>query len=252
MQDDKRRLTVSVAVFTLILAIMWVIKLTEMMSGVSFAFLGLLPLKAKGLPGILFSPLLHADLAHLSANSAPLFVLGSALMYYYKKEAIRIFIYSWLLTGLWVWLFARGDHYHIGASGVVYALAAFHFVSGIIRREPRLMAFSLLVIFLYGSMVWGIFPDFFPERNISWESHLMGIIAGVLLAYVYRNSGPQKKVYEWPEDEAEEEETGTTPYWAQEDKTAMPFGSSSTSTAVEQQSTDTTGDQKESPKGFTG
>jgi len=251
MQEDKRRLTVSVAVFALIVAIMWVIKLTEMMAGVSFAYLGLLPLKVKGLPGILFSPLLHADLAHLSANSAPLFVLGAALMYYYRKDALRIFIFSWLLTGLWVWLFARGDHYHIGASGVVYALAAFHFVSGIIRREPRLMAFSLLVIFLYGSMVWGIFPDFFPERNISWESHLMGILAGVFLAYAYRNSGPQKKVYEWPEDEVEEEEAGITPYWAQEDKTMVPFGSNSTSTSSEQQSGGEPGDEKGSPKGFT-
>jgi len=239
MQDEKRRLTFSVAVFAIIVAIMWVIKLTEMMAGISFSRLGLLPLKAAGLPGILFSPLLHADLAHLSANSAPLFVLGTALMYYYRKDAFRIFFYSWLLTGLWVWLFARGDHYHIGASGLVYALAAFHFVSGIIRREARLMAFSLLVIFLYGSMVWGIFPDFFPERNISWESHLTGILAGVILAYAYRKSGPQKKVYEWPEDDAEEDEdSDTNPYWAQEDKTTVPFGSTSNSTGEESQTGD--------------
>lgn len=219
MHDEKSRLISSIAVSAAVVALMWVIKVVEMMAGISFAHLGLLPLRAIGLPGILFSPLLHADMAHLAANSAPLFLLGAALMYYYRSDAFRIFIFSWLLTGLWVWLFARGESYHIGASGVVYALAAFHFTSGLIRREPRLMAFSMLVIFLYGSMVWGIFPEFFPERNISWESHLMGMIAGVFLAYAYRKSGPQVKKYEWPE---EEDETDETPYWVQDDTSNKP------------------------------
>lgn len=201
MQEEKRRLIASSAIFGSVVALLWAIKAFELISGISLSQFGLLPLQAKGLTGILFSPLLHADLAHLAANSLPLFLLGSALMYYYRSDAWQILIYSWLMTGLFVWLFARGNSYHIGASGVVYALAAFHFVSGIIRREPRLMAFSMLVIFLYGSMVWGVFPELFPEKNISWESHLMGFISGVILAYAYRRSGPQSIKYEWPEDE---------------------------------------------------
>lgn len=213
MKDEKRRLLSAVIVFAVIVAVMWVVKAVEMIAGISFAHLGLLPLQVKGLPGIIFAPLLHADLAHLTANSAPLFLLGAALMYYYKADAIRIFILAWLLTGIWVWLFARGNSYHIGASGVVYALAAFHFVSGIIRREPRSMAFSLLVIFLYGSMVWGVFPEFFPERNISWESHLMGLVAGVILAFAFRSSGPQIKKYEWSEDEDDPNDEDA--YWNQ-------------------------------------
>jgi membrane associated rhomboid family serine protease len=201
MQEEKRRLIASSAIFGSVVALLWAIKAFELISGISLSQFGLLPLQVKGLTGILFSPLLHADLAHLAANSLPLFLLGSALMYYYRSDAWQILIYSWLMTGLFVWLFARGNSYHIGASGVVYALAAFHFVSGIIRREPRLMAFSLLVIFLYGSMVWGVFPELFPEKNISWESHLMGFISGVILAYAYRRNGPQPIKYEWPEDE---------------------------------------------------
>jgi membrane associated rhomboid family serine protease len=201
MQEEKRRLIASSAIFGSVVALLWAIKAFELISGISLSQFGLLPLQVKGLTGILFSPLLHADLAHLAANSLPLFLLGSALMYYYRSDAWQILIYSWLMTGLFVWLFARGNSYHIGASGVVYALAAFHFVSGIIRREPRLMAFSMLVIFLYGSMVWGVFPELFPEKNISWESHLMGFISGVILAYAYRRNGPQPIKYEWPEDE---------------------------------------------------
>lgn len=216
MQDEKRRLLTSSAFFATVLAVMWAIKAFELISGISLAQLGLLPLQIKGLAGILFSPLLHADVAHLAANSAPLFLLGSALMYYYRSAGLRIFLYSWLLTGVLVWLFARGNSYHIGASGVVYALASFHFISGIIRREPRLMAFSMLVIFLYGSMVWGVFPEFFPEKNISWESHLMGFVSGLILAFAYRDTGPQVKKYEWPDDDDDEEDEDLTPEWKQE------------------------------------
>jgi membrane associated rhomboid family serine protease len=169
----------------------------------SLAGYGLLPQTLSGLRGILFSPLLHADWKHLSANSVPLFLLASGLFYYYGKKATTILILCWLVTGLWVWIFARDTGIHIGASGVVYALATFHFTGGLLRREPRMMAFSLLVVFLYGSMVWGVIPDFFPEKNISWQSHLLGGLAGILIAYAYRGEGPQKKIYQWDEDDEE-------------------------------------------------
>lgn len=201
MQEEKRRLITAAIIFAAVVAVLWAVKAFEMISGISLAQFGILPLQAKGLPGILFAPLLHANLAHLTANSAPLFFLGALLIYYYPKNALSIFSLSWLLTGLWVWLFARGQAYHIGASGVVYALAVFHFASGVIRREPRLMALSMLVIFLYGSMVWGFFPDFFPKENISWESHLMGALAGLVLAVYYRDEGPQAKEYQWDDDD---------------------------------------------------
>ena len=106
-------------------------------------------------------------------------------------------------SGLWVWIFARDTGIHIGASGVVYALATFHFMGGLLRREPRMMAFSLLVVFLYGGLVWGVIPDFYPGKNISWESHLLGGLAGIVLAFAYRGEGPQRKVYHW--DESDEE-----------------------------------------------
>lgn len=201
MQDEKRRLISASVIFAIVVAVLWVVKAFELISGISLAHFGILPLQVRGLAGIVCAPLLHADLAHLTANSAPLFFLGTVLVYYYRKKALPIFVLSWLLTGLWVWLFARGNNYHIGASGVIYALAVFHFSSGIIRREPRLMAFSMLVIFLYGSMVWGVFPDFFPKQNISWESHMMGAVAGLILALFYRDSGPQPTVYQWDEEE---------------------------------------------------
>jgi membrane associated rhomboid family serine protease len=204
LPEEKKRLSTSIYFALIVVAMLWLVKAVELIGGISFATFGVMPLKLKGLAGILLSPLIHADMGHLTANSAPMFFLTAALVYFYRKDAIRIFSILWILTGLWVWLFARGNSYHIGASGVVYGLAAFHLIGGIIRKEPRLMAFSMLVIFLYGSMVWGFFPDFFPKKNISWESHLMGAIAGVLLGIYYRKAGPQAKVYDWGEEDEDE------------------------------------------------
>jgi membrane associated rhomboid family serine protease len=134
-------------------------------------------------------------------------ILGSALFYFYREIAFRILALIWLFTGFWVWVGGR-EAYHIGASGIVYGLAAFILVSGILRRHTGLMAMALVVVFLYGSLIWGIFPEFFPQENISWEAHLFGLVAGISLAFFYRKEGPQRKLYEWEleEDEDDEEE----------------------------------------------
>lgn len=206
-KEEKQRFFGSMRFPGLLILVLWIVKIIEVGFGISFAEYGLLPQTFTGLRGILLSPLLHAGWAHLSANSVPLFVLASGLSYYYGKKALTIFILCWLVTGIWVWIFAVDTGIHIGASGVVYALATFHFTGGLLRREPRMMAFSLLVVFLYGSLVWGVVPDFFPEKNISWESHLLGGLAGIVIAFAYRGEGPQRKVYEWDEEDDVENNT---------------------------------------------
>ncbi len=198
---EKKNLLRSLVFPAILLAFLWLIKLTEIIFRIDFSEYGIYPQHIEGLKGILFSPLLHSNLAHLSANSVPLFVLTAGLFYFYEKKALRILIFSWLITGFWVWVFAKDTGIHIGASGIVYALAAFHFVSGLLKKEPRMMAFSMLVVFLYGGLVWGMIPNFLPEKNISWESHLLGMLAGSLLAFFYRDSGPQRKEYLWDEED---------------------------------------------------
>jgi membrane associated rhomboid family serine protease len=153
------------------------------------------------LPGILFSPFIHSGFKHLFDNSIPLFFLATALFYFYSEVALKVLSWTYFLTGLLVWIAGR-EAWHIGASGLVYGLASFLFFSGIIRRYFRLIALSLLIVFLYGSMVWGIFPGIY--KNVSWESHMLGFFSGVALSVWYRKEGPQQPVYEW----MEEEETG--------------------------------------------
>ncbi|MBN2746494.1 MAG: rhomboid family intramembrane serine protease [Bacteroidales bacterium] len=168
---------------------------------VSLRFFSVYPLKINGLQGVGLSIFGHSDTGHLISNLIPFFILGWALFYYYRDFAFKSLIMMWLLSGLWVWLFARNS-YHVGASGVVYALAFFHVTSALIRRVFALMAFAALIFFLYGGLVWGFFPEFFPERNISWESHLMGAIAGVVVAWYYRKSGPQRTIIEDDDDDS--------------------------------------------------
>lgn len=205
MQDEQKRMLRSLVIPGIFVLFMWLVKIFEIVFNTDLEVLGLAPLSWRGLPGILFAPLLHANFSHLSANTLPFFFLGGMLFYFYRSIAWKIFWLIWLTTGLWVWFFARGDSVHVGASGVVYGLASFLFLSGILRRESKLMAITLLIAFLYGGLVWGIFPQLFPHQPISWESHLMGLLAGAVLAVYYRNSGPRRKVYDWENEEEDED-----------------------------------------------
>ena len=165
--------------------------------GVRLSHYGIYPRELKGLLGILTSPFIHGDWKHLFNNSVPLILLGSALFHFYKRLAPRVWIYSILYTGILVWLGGRPS-FHIGASGLVYALASFLFFSGFIRKHRPLMAISMVVVFIYGGMIWGIFPR---DEHISWEGHLFGAFNGLFWAFYYKSEGPQRKKYSWEIEE---------------------------------------------------
>jgi len=143
-----------------------------------FVRYGIFPRKLTGLYGIVFSPLIHGDFNHLFNNSIPLLILGSALFYFYKEIALKVTFWVYLMVGVWTWLSAR-EAYHIGASGLLYGLFSFLLVSGFIRKNTQLIALSFAVIFLYGSLVWGILPI---DVKVSFEGHLWGFVAGIILA----------------------------------------------------------------------
>lgn len=185
--------------------LMWLVKIIEVLFEIDLSGLGIYPLSVKGVPGIIFSPFIHGDFTHLFNNSLPLLLLSIALFYFYSEIALKVFTWTYFLTGVLVWFGGRAA-WHIGASGLVYGLASFLFFSGIIRRYFRLIALSLLVVFLYGEMVWGIFPGVY--KNVSWESHMLGFFSGIVLAVWYRKEGPQRPVYKWMDEEEEKEGKG--------------------------------------------
>ena len=164
---------------------------------------GVYPQRIRGLKGIVFSPFIHSNLKHIFNNSIPLFILLSFLFYHYRTVAWRILAWGWIFTGLATWIFGR-ESYHTGISGINYMLISFLFFSGIIIGYYRLMAVSMIIVFLYGGLIWFMFPI---VDRISWEGHLSGFISGMILAYFYGNK--LKKRYEnkkivkmYPEDEA--------------------------------------------------
>jgi len=202
-EAEKRRMLLSMFIPFLLVSFMWLIKGVEVLFETEFHFLGIYPRQLSALTGIVTSPFIHSDFRHLFNNSLPLFILGTALFYFYSEVSFRVLLWIMLLTGMAVWITGR-PAWHIGASGIIYGLASFLFVSGIIRRFIPLMGLSLLVAFIYGEMVWGIFPGF--RIDISWESHMLGAAAGLVLAVWYRSEGPQRPVPFYEREEEDDEE----------------------------------------------
>jgi len=216
----RKKFLLSIIIPLAIIILMWLEMLTAVITQSDFTFLGIFPLEAKGIPGIFLSPFVHENFRHLVNNTLPFFLLSIALFFFYSEVALRVLSWTWLLTGLFVWFGGR-PAWHIGASGLVYGLASFLFFSGIIRRYYRLIALSLLIVFLYGEMVWGIFPDVY--KNISWESHMLGALSGIILAVIYRKEGPQRPVTEWPDEE--EEKPDDQEFTEEDDPNSLPLGS---------------------------
>jgi membrane associated rhomboid family serine protease len=182
-------------------ALIWLIPLLGW--GLGLEEFGVRPRQWIGLPGILFAPLLHADFDHLIANSLPLLVLGTTLFHLYPKSAFRVLPAVYLGPGIAVWVFARGGD-HIGASGLIYGLVAFIFVAGVIRSDRRAIAASLLVAFMYGTLVWGLLPI---KQSISWETHLAAALIGVSAAILLRHrDNPPRIRYSWEDERPEHED----------------------------------------------
>ncbi len=214
MTKEKKRFVTALFLPGILLLLMWLVQIMQVLFDFSAVPLGIYPLHLKGLPGIILSPFVHAGFKHLATNSAAFLILGTALFYFYRDIALKTFVYLWILTGVWVWFGGR-ESYHIGASGIIYGMASFLFFSGLIRKNPRLSALALIVVFLYGSLIWGAIPGFLPDKQISWEAHLGGLVSGVILSVLFRRSGPQRKKYSWELEEEEEDETDeSNPYWS--------------------------------------
>jgi membrane associated rhomboid family serine protease len=198
-ETEKKIFKYSLLIPVAIVAVFWLVKLIEIAYDLDFSEYGILPLTIEGLRGIILSPFIHSSYDHLLSNSLPFLLLTFALLYFYRGLAYRIFFLIYLLSGICVWLGGR-DSWHIGASGIVYGLASFLFFSGVFRKDANLLTIGIIVVFLYGSMFWGIFP---LKPEISWESHLWGAVSGLMLAIYYRHQGPVKHATSW-EDEPDD------------------------------------------------
>lgn len=183
IQGEGARLRKSIYSTLSFVALIWGIKIIEFTFDYNFGEYGILPRTLRGSLGIVTAPLIHGDVYHLMSNTLPILILGVGLFYFYDKIAISVVFLIYLMTGFWVWVAAR-DAYHIGASGLVYGMLTFLLFGGFFRRDSGTLAISFIVLFLYGgTFIAGVVPE---DSGISWESHLMGAIAGILCAVYFR------------------------------------------------------------------
>lgn len=200
---SKANFTLALRISLGFLAALWVIFIIDIAFGLRLGQYGLRPGSIPGLIGVFTAPLFHASWNHIFSNSLPLLLSLTAVLFLYPNSAIRAIPIIWIGSGIFGWIVGRPS-YHFGASGLIYGLLAYVLVSGIIRKDMRSIAASLLVWFLYGTMVWGVLPI---KPNMSWELHLGGAVMGVLTAIVFRNwDRPPMVRYDWEDDD-------TVPDW---------------------------------------
>ncbi|MEN7547166.1 rhomboid family intramembrane serine protease [Rapidithrix thailandica] len=186
-----------------VVCVYWLIEVVEYNLQLDLGHWGILPRSFVGLPGILLSPFLHGNFNHLLSNTPTFIVLGGSILFFYPAIYKKIILYTYLMTGIGVWLFAR-EAYHIGASGLIYGFASFLFFSGIFRKDLKSLTISVVVALLYGGMVYGIFPN---QPGVSWESHFIGGLVGAFLAYFYKDHlqmDEQIEDYDYPEIDTDE------------------------------------------------
>lgn len=196
----------------LFLAICWLLFLFEAILGISFHQWGVRPLTLRGLRGVLLMPFLHGDIDHILNNSFGILTLGTLLFFSYKEIALKIYVLIFLISGLWTWSIPS-DAYHIGASALIYGLFGFLTLSGLLRKEVKLLAITFLVVFLHQGIVWGVFPS---KPGISWQGHLAGFLSGIVLAIYFRKEGPQKKQIVINDDDSFNEMRFGKYYWDEE------------------------------------
>ena len=191
-----------VAIPLIAMILIWGVYWVELTLGVNFNEFGVKPRTLLGLRGVVLSPFIHGSLEHLYNNTISLAILLAALWYFYRDVAWKVILYGIVLSGFLTWMIGRTS-YHIGVSGLIYVLASFIFFKGIFSSYFRLVALSLIVVFIYGSMLWYIFP---VKEGMSWEGHLGGFLTGLFLAKVVKARIPPTKKYEWEKEDFKEED----------------------------------------------
>ena len=206
MEEKKQEFYASLRFPIAFVILIWAIHLVQVIGQMDFGYYGVYPRRMFGLKGILTSPLIHADFAHLLSNSVPLLALGGMVFYFYRRVALRSFFMIYVLTGLAVWGLADKG-FHIGASGVVYGLVTFVMGNGIFRRNVKSVVLGLIVLFFYSGIFVGVLPN---QEGVSWESHLFGAFIGLFTSYFYK-------------EEIEADEVKEEPSWANEPEEASEF-----------------------------
>ncbi|CDZ78689.1 Rhomboid family protein [Legionella massiliensis] len=168
-----------------ILAIPWAVFFLNQMMGKRLLYLGIIPRHLIGLPGIILSPLLHANFNHLFFNSIPLAVLANFILINGLTYFLWATLIITLLSGILVWCFAKPG-IHVGASGVITGYWGL-LVSDIFNQgSATAIILGLISVYYFAGIFFGIFPG---KKGVSWEGHLFGLLSGLATSYLIRYVG---------------------------------------------------------------
>ena len=180
MKGIMGELKTQATIIGIFVAIFWLLELiNQFLFGDRLDLFGIIPRHVIGLRGILFAPFLHADFAHLIANTIPFIVLAWFVMLQDTADFFFVTIITMLVAGLGVWLFGPANSVTIGASILIFGYLGFMLLRGYFQRNFSSIFLSIIVFFLYGGIIWGVLPS---APHISWQGHLFGFIGGALAA----------------------------------------------------------------------
>lgn len=173
-----------VLVLGALIGLMWVVGIANLLAfGGALNANGIRPRTETGLWGILFAPFLHANVAHLMANTVPCLVLGGLILVRGLRDFVWATAVAALVGGLGVWLIGGPNTVHIGASGLVFGYLGYLVLRGYWERSLTAIAVAVVAGVLYGGVLWGVLP---LTRGVSWEGHLFGFVGGAAAASAHR------------------------------------------------------------------
>jgi membrane associated rhomboid family serine protease len=168
------------AVVALLVTVMWAVELVDLLPHTNFDRYGIRPRQLVGLVGIATAPFLHAGFAHLMGNTIPFLVLGCLIAASGIARYLEVTVTVAVIAGVGTWLTGPAHSDHIGASGVVFGYLTYLLARGLFERKLTYLAVGVAVLFVYGGVLWGLFP----RVGISWQGHLFGAAGGVAAAWL--------------------------------------------------------------------
>ncbi|MBX3286600.1 MAG: rhomboid family intramembrane serine protease [Actinobacteria bacterium] len=159
---------------------MWIVEVIDTIPSVDLDRWGIRPRELAGLVGIVTAPFLHTGFPHLLSNTIPFIVLGGIIAASGVARFFQVTAIVGLVSGLGTWLFGQSGSIHIGASGLIFGYLTYLMARGLFERKLAYLAIGVVVLLLYGGVLWGLVP----RPGISWTGHLFGAVGGVVAAWI--------------------------------------------------------------------
>jgi membrane associated rhomboid family serine protease len=190
MRSQPVRPLHAVVVMAALLAGLWVVEGLDQLSGNALDTYGIHARAVDGLPEIFTAPLLHAGWEHLASNSVPFFAFGLLVLLGGVARWAVSTLLSVVSSGLTAWLLTPAGTIVLGASGLIFGWLTYLLVRGLWSRRPGQVALAVVILFLYGGLLWGVLPG---NAGISWQAHLGGAVGGVLAAWLLHRRDVERR-----------------------------------------------------------